>query len=269
MRVDNIAGTIRVQPSNDGQVTIEATKRGGDAAERDRVMVEAKAQAQSVEARVCCGPCDGDSDNDCRGRVEVDFVVKVPGASRLAHQRRLDRRDRLGHRRGPRDHDRLGRRRGEGSRELRIKTVSGDAKVEGAVGLKLNTVSGDLKASNVRGETQFQSVSGDVDWRGACGVGCRIQAETTSGDLHLGVGPQGSFELEFESRSGDYQDDIGTTVSSRDRHPTRIRARAGKGEGRVEFQSVSGDLSLDPLARPEPLWNISSVGLMVSAGGHR
>ena len=38
-------------------------------------------------------------------------------------------------------------------------------------------------------------------------------------------------------------------MSSRDQHPTRIRAKAGRGEGRIEFQSVSGDLSLTTLDR--------------------
>jgi DUF4097 and DUF4098 domain-containing protein YvlB len=131
-----------------------------------------------------------------------------------------------------------------GARELRLNTVSGDVRVEGAAGLKLNTVSGELKAGNVRGETRFHSVSGDVEWRGACAAGCRIDAQTTSGDLRLALQPASSFELEFESRSGDYQDGIGTTVSSRDKNPTRIRAKAGRGEGRIEVQSVSGDLEL-------------------------
>jgi hypothetical protein len=243
VRIDNIGGSIRVEPSNDGAVHVQATRRGGDAGDRDRLTVQASAQGQSVEARVCCGPCDGER-NDCRSRAEVDFVVRAPGASRLSLNgvsTDISASGIAG------DHE-INTVSGDveinGSRELRLKTVSGDAKVEGAAALRLNTVSGDLKASNIRGETQFHSVSGDAEWRGACGSGCRIEAETTSGDLRLALGPQSSFELEFESRSGDYQDDIGTAVSSRDKHPTRVRARAGKGEGRVEFQSVSGDLSL-------------------------
>jgi hypothetical protein len=244
VRVDNIAGSIRVQPSADGQVHIEATKRGGDAADRDRMTVQASAQGSSVQARVCCGSCDGNGRDDCRGRVEVDFVVRAPGASRLL----LNGVSTDVYASGIAGDHEINTVSGDvevsGSRQLRLKTVSGDAKVDGASGLRLNTVSGDLKASNVRGETQFHSVSGDAEWRGTCAAGCRIQAETTSGDLRLAVGAAGSFDLEYESRSGDYQDDIGTSISSRDQHPTRVRARAGRGEGRVEFESVSGDLSL-------------------------
>ena len=232
-----------MQPSSDGAVAVEATKRGGDSEEQARLIVEAKSDGQGVQVRVCCGRCDG-SGESCRGRVEVDIVVRAPAQSRLTvHGVSTDvfASGLTG------DHE-ISTVSGDvevsGSRELRLKTVSGDVNVNGAAGLKLNTVSGDLKASNVRGETQFHSVSGDVEWKGACGAGCRIEGETTSGDARLVVAPSSSFELEFESRSGDYRDEVGTTISSREKHPTRVRARAGKGEGRVEFQSVSGDLSL-------------------------
>jgi DUF4097 and DUF4098 domain-containing protein YvlB len=244
VRVENIAGSIRVQPSTDGQVHVEATKRGGDAADRDRITVQASAQGSSVQARVCCGPCDGNGRDDCSGRAWVDFVVRVPGASRLLLNGVSTDVQASGIAGDHEINTVSGDVEVSGSRQLRLKTVSGDSKIDGASALHLKTVSGDLKASNVRGETQFQSVSGDAEWRGTCTAGCRIQAETTSGDLKLVVGATGSFDLAFESRSGDYNDEIGTSISSREQHPTRIRARAGRGEGRVEFESVSGDLSL-------------------------
>jgi DUF4097 and DUF4098 domain-containing protein YvlB len=244
VRIDNVAGSIRVQPSADGQVHIEATKRGGDAADRDRITVQASAQGSGVQARVCCGPCDGNGRDDCNGRAWVDFVVRAPGASRLLLNGVSTDVQASGIAGDHEINTVSGDVEVSGSRQLRLKTVSGDSKVDGASGLRLNTVSGDLKASNVRGETHFQSVSGDAEWRGACAAGCRIQAETTSGDLKLAVGAAGSFDLAFQSRSGDYNDDLGTSVGSREQNPTRIRARAGRGEGRVEFESVSGDLSL-------------------------
>jgi hypothetical protein len=244
VRVDNIAGTIRVQPSTDGQVTVEAVKRGGDAAARDRVTVEAKADGQGVQARVCCGKCGDEDRNDCRGKVEVDFVIRTPGSSRLS----LNGVSTDVHASGIAGDHEVNTVSGDvdinGARGLRLNTVSGDTKIDGATGLKLNSVSGDLKVNRVMGETRFHSVSGDVEWRGACAAGCKIEVETTSGDLRLALDGGASFDLEYESRSGDYQDEIGTTVTSRGNHPTRVRARAGKGEGRIEFQSVSGDLAL-------------------------
>ena len=179
VRVDNIAGTVRVQPSSDGAVAVEATKRGGDSEEQARLIVEAKSEGQGVQVRVCCGRCDG-SGESCRGRVEVDVVVRAPAQSRLTVygvSTDVFASGLTG------DHD-MNTVSGDvavsGSRELRLKTVSGDVNVSGAAGLKLNTVSGDLKASDVRGDTQFHSVSGDVEWKGACGAGCRIE-----GDTHL------------------------------------------------------------------------------------
>jgi hypothetical protein len=244
VRIDNIAGKIQVQPSSDGQVHVEATKRGGDQGDRDRMTVQVTGQAQAVEARVCCGPCSDQGDNNCPGRVEVDFVVRAPAASRLVLKGVSTDVTASGIAGDHEVNTVSGDVQISGSRDLRLNTVSGNAKVDGATAVKLNTVSGDLQASNVRGEMDFHSVSGDIEWRGACAAGCRIEAETTSGDLHLALGAQSSFELEFESRSGDYEDAIGTTVSSRDRDPTRVRAKAGRGEGRIEFRSVSGDLEL-------------------------
>jgi hypothetical protein len=72
-----------VQPSTDGAVAIEATRRGGDDADRARVVVEAKADSQGVQAPVCCGSCAERDQHDC-GRVEVDFVIRTPGSSKLS-----------------------------------------------------------------------------------------------------------------------------------------------------------------------------------------
>ncbi len=243
VRVENIAGTIKVQPSTDGAVSVEATKRGGDLAEQNKVVVEARTDGQGVQVRVCCGPCAERDHQDCH-KVEVDFVIRTPGSSRLS----LNGVSTDVFASGIAGDHEISTVSGDvtvsGARALKLNTVSGDAKVDNATSLNLTTVSGDLKASGVLGETHFHSVSGDAEWRGVCGPGCRIDAETTSGDLRVAVGPSASFDLDYQSRSGDFQDDIGTTVSDRENHPNHVRARAGKGEGRIEFQSVSGDLAL-------------------------
>jgi hypothetical protein len=245
VRIDNIAGKIQVQPSSDGQVHVEATKRGGDPGDRDRMTIQVTNQAQAVEARVCCGPCsDQGGDHNCPGRVEVDFVVRAPAASRLVLKGVSTDVTASGIAGDHEINTVSGDVQVSGARDLRLNTVSGNARIDGAAAVKLNTVSGDLQASNVRGATDFHSVSGDIEWRGGCAAGCRIEAQTTSGDFQLALGAQSSFELEFESRSGDFEDDLGTTVSSRDQNPTRVRAKAGRGEGRIEFRSVSGDLEL-------------------------
>jgi hypothetical protein len=75
-------------------------------------------------------------------------------------------------------------------------------------------------------------VSGDADWRGACAAGCRIDAQTTSGDLRVAVGPAGSFDVGLRvAARATSTTTVGTTVSTRERHPNHVQARWAREKG--------------------------------------
>jgi len=124
-----------------------------------------------------------------------------------------------------------------------INTVSGEVRVRDAAGaVRLHTVSGDANVTSTAGPgamLEYESTSGDLQWSGACGPKCRITSATVSGDVALILDPRvSSFDLRFQSHSGDMSDSLGLSRQGDG------GGRYGKGEGVIEVRSFSGDLSL-------------------------
>jgi hypothetical protein len=140
-----------------------------------------------------------------------------------------------------------------GARKVDLQSISGDAQVTASgPSLKLHTVSGKVVATSADPAVQldFNSASGDLDWTGVCGKGCHLTAETVSGSIRLQPDPaKSSFEVSYASHSGDFHDEMNLNVK---RSPKRkhggpggwLEAVYGKGEGLIECDAFSGDLSL-------------------------
>ena len=155
--------------------------------------------------------------------------------------------------------------------DVRVRTMSGDVKVSGARKADVESISGDVSVSSsgpslrlhtVSGnavatttdpavQLQFESASGNLEWAGACAKGCHLSAETVSGEINLQPDPaKSSFELSYASHSGDFRNDLQLQVK---RSPKRkhdgmmggwLEAVYGKGEGVIECDAFSGDLTL-------------------------
>jgi DUF4097 and DUF4098 domain-containing protein YvlB len=129
------------------------------------------------------------------------------------------------------------------AQNVEINTVSGEVRIKEAAGMvRVHTVSGDAEINSTAGtgaQLEYESTSGDLHWSGACGPKCRITSSTVSGDAVLSLDPKASsFDLRFQSHSGDISDGLGIQKSGEG------QGRYGKGEGVVEVRSFSGDLSL-------------------------
>jgi hypothetical protein len=136
--------------------------------------------------------------------------------------------------------------------KLDVQSISGDVQVEDASGpVRLHTVSGKvtLAMRNQAPQVDFQSASGSLDFKGACGKDCHMSAATVSGDLHLALGAQSSFELSYSSHSGELRDglDLSVKKSPHARHGSSrgsLEGTYGKGEGVIEADAFSGNLTL-------------------------
>jgi DUF4097 and DUF4098 domain-containing protein YvlB len=131
---------------------------------------------------------------------------------------------------------------------VEVRTVSGNITVDDASSdVRIDTVSGDAQLGLVSGapRVRYASTSGDLTYRGPCGAQCRLEARTMSGDLTLQLA-QPSFELHYLTRSGELSDDLHLEVQPQARtgRETRLRARAGRGEGLIDLQTWSGDVTL-------------------------
>jgi DUF4097 and DUF4098 domain-containing protein YvlB len=136
--------------------------------------------------------------------------------------------------------------------KLDVQSISGDVRIEDAGGpVRLHTVSGkaSLAMRSANPQVEFQSASGSLDFKGACGKDCHLSANTVSGDLHLALAPQSSFELSYSSHSGELRDglDLNVKQGRNNRHGGRrgsLEGTYGKGEGMIEADAFSGNLTL-------------------------
>ena len=131
--------------------------------------------------------------------------------------------------------------------KLDAQSVSGDLRLLGGL-------SGDVDAESVSGNIELEArlldhldlstVSGDASLRASLRPAGNIKAETLSGELHLQLPRATSARLHVETFSGD--------ISGPDLHVKReehgpgksLDTSFGRGEGRIELESFSGDVRL-------------------------
>jgi hypothetical protein len=229
LRLHAIAGDVEVVAGGDKQITVKAFETGG--------------------ARISFREEGGD-------RVELLFndapklrcgrlCVEVPAKSAIDVS--SDTGDVVIHRIGG---------------DVRARSVAGDVKVENAAAVDARSISGDVVVQNAQGEVRVETVSGDVaintvglgtrmqasttsgdvSWSGSCGSGCRIEARTLSGDIQLAMADKSSFALHFMTHGGEVTDDFNLNLAAK--QADSLNARYGSGDGIVEAQTFSGDLHL-------------------------
>lgn len=128
-----------------------------------------------------------------------------------------------------------------------IETVSGDVTARGVSGrTRLETVSGKLKivAAAPLKQTEASSVSGDIEITGGLDKGGRIEIETMSGDVRLGLPGSLSATIEAESFSGTLRSDFGTVQKPEHGPGSSLRVKVGDGDGEISLDSFSGDVTI-------------------------
>jgi DUF4097 and DUF4098 domain-containing protein YvlB len=151
--------------------------------------------------------------------------------------------------------------------QARCRSLSGDIDVEVATGADLQTISGDITIRTVTGpvriktvsgdarvnmpsgfpaQLEYETTSGDLRWTGNCSARCRVAAASVSGDVDLHLDPKSSFELRFQSHSGDLSDRLGLSglPPPSDLPGIDARGRYGSGAGVIECRTFSGDVEL-------------------------
>jgi hypothetical protein len=130
--------------------------------------------------------------------------------------------------------------------EVEVKSVSGDVAFHGGDGKAvIYSVSGDVRVGQVRNlevhatssdvaldlaspvRAKVDTVSGDVEWSGACAKDCDVAVKTVSGDVSLGLDKHSAYTLKWHTVSGE---------------AAQVEQR---GPGHVSVETVSGDLKLE------------------------
>jgi len=131
----------------------------------------------------------------------------------------------------------------------KVNTASGDTKISSALDAEINTASGTVRLGSIGRNLRVNAASGNVyvdevgesaifkvassDVRISSFLGTEIRHKAMSGDLHLGIPPRRTIEMDFSSLSG------------------RMRNKLPKGDGSpteklvsVSVTSVSGDVTM-------------------------
>ncbi len=130
--------------------------------------------------------------------------------------------------------------------ELELSSVSGDVRLDGGRGqrIELETVSGNVELLDVRArDVAGNTVSGEVTFRGPILDGGSYEFTTTSGDISLGLPDRPNATLSAATFSGRFSSDIGTTQQS-GRRRNRHSATWGSGSARLDVESLSGDIRI-------------------------
>jgi hypothetical protein len=239
VEIQNVSGRVTVKAAPGSEVSVETVTHGGTEADRARWVVEAQATGSAVRVRARCGE-DGQG---CHSRAAVDMTIAAPPASRLTVRGVSTDLSVAGLTGGLQAESTSGDVQIAGAGPVSVRTVSGDVHLDGAASVTIQSVSGDLTLRGIQGGGQLRTVSGDVGWDGTCAAGCRLTAQTVSGDLHLRLAHASSFDLDYRTHSGDLTDHLGATTRAERRG---AHARVGNGEGKISLQTVSGDLDLEP-----------------------
>ena len=154
-------------------------------------------------------------------------------------------------------------------REIRASAVNGDIDVDDLRGeAELSTVNGDitldspdlqeLRTQTVNGDTQVrgqkvrrlqsQTVQGDIVFGGTLDAAARLDFESHAGDISIRLPNDPGYVLALESFSGQIQNGVSGVSATRPQYGpgTSLDTTVGSGGARVEAQTFSGDIVIEP-----------------------
>jgi hypothetical protein len=132
--------------------------------------------------------------------------------------------------------------------DVSAESVSGDVAIRGELGgrVDLEAVSGTLSvdSSSAAKSLSASVVSGDVKLRTGLQPGGRLKAESLSGDLELTLPASTSASLSASSFTGSIKSFAGKVDSEEHGPGSSLEARLGTGDGSIELETFSGDLTV-------------------------
>ena len=140
---------------------------------------------------------------------------------------------------------------------LSVNTVSADVVVRGVSGSqRLQSVSGDVRTQTGGEDVECRTVSGDVTVEGSGRKGL-VSITTVSGDA---TATRVAGEINGNTVSGSFNFGAGETLRSRLRSTSGDLTFAGAlaPEGRLDFESISGDVRLDLVGSTRGQFDVST-----------
>jgi hypothetical protein len=219
--VQGLNGDVHARPASGRTVEIVAVKRGDDDDPRE-VRVEVNETAEGIQ--VCAvypggrdrsySTCDdsGHDDHDWDDNdVTVDFTVSVPSGVRFDGSTVNGGIEAMG----------------LSATEVSVSTVNGGIDVSSTGSVEAQTVNGSIRAStgasSWSGTLDFETVNGSITLTLPAGVGAAVSAETVNGDI---------------------ESDFPLTIEAGEWGPQSVNGTIGGGGGRLNLETVNGEIVL-------------------------
>jgi DUF4097 and DUF4098 domain-containing protein YvlB len=259
VRVDNLAGTVRVQGWDRNEVRVSG--RLGD----DVDHLEITNDDSGVSIRVIlphnvdsedCGECaDLEINVPAGSHLEVSTVSADVEASALTGQPRINTvsggitlnttATRIEAKSTSGDVTVTGSAKGA---HVIASSISGTVRVMRADGsLDAESVSGDVKVTDGHfSSVEISSTSGDLSYEGALQKGGNYEFHNVSGDLQLAVGTSPSARFDVSSFSGNIDNSFGPKPSRVSKYSPgmELHFTSGGGDAQVSARTLSGDIHL-------------------------
>lgn len=259
VRVDNLAGTIKIHGWDRNEVRVTGTL--GDQVEK----LEITSDDSGISIRVVL-PHNEHSD-DCGECADLD--IEVPAASRLevsTVSADIQAKDLTGS-------AQLGTVSGQlvldsSAARVDVRSVSGDVTVAGSgknAHVTATSVSGEVRVTGMDGALHAESVSGDVKvannrltglemsstsgslvFEGGLSKGGDYEFHNVSGDLDLHFGASPSAHFDVSSFSGDIDNSFGPKASRVSKYSPgmELHFTNGGGDAQVNVRSLSGEIHI-------------------------
>lgn len=151
--------------------------------------------------------------------------------------------------------------------DVEAKTVSGSVSLRGdgkPASVHVTSISGNIRVEHGAGDLEASSVSGDLDIQTDPGRSLRVRtqsgrmyilgklskdadvdAQTVSGDVKLHAAPEGGYEYELSTFSGDIRNCFNLEgEKSRYGPGERLSGSRGSGDGHVRVKTMSGQIDI-------------------------
>jgi DUF4097 and DUF4098 domain-containing protein YvlB len=137
-----------------------------------------------------------------------------------------------------------------GAEWLRVKTATGGIEVRGgSEDAGLSTVSGAIRVADGRYERgKFETVTGDITYRGDFGFRGSMDLTTHSGRIELQSPPRPDLELDAATVTGAIENAVTSSrpVTGREGRGMELGFSSGNGATRVVVRSFKGNIALKP-----------------------
>ena len=133
--------------------------------------------------------------------------------------------------------------------DVSIECVNGNVRINGDLDdVSVSVVSGNINVESNTGLKggSFETVSGDIDYRGDLDPGGKFSFESLSGNVKLYLPSSVSADFNVETFSGDIVNELGpAAVRSGEYVPSKsLEFALGSGAARVSIESFSGNVKL-------------------------